>query len=47
MDEYFWAKSFMLGNAEFTKRLLLLEKTVVVNIPSSKKISLSKWNTPF
>ena len=36
-----FGKIFMLGNAEFTKRPLLIEQTVVVNnvvnIPSRKK----------
>ena len=38
----FWAKIFLLENAEFTKRLLLREYTAVVNNPSSTKLSYSK-----
>ena len=39
----FWAKFFLLGNAEFTKRPLLREQTGVVNNLSSTKLSYSKW----
>ena len=38
----FWAKVFLLENAEFTKRLLLRKYTGVVNNPSSTKLSYSK-----
>ena len=43
MDIDFWAKFFLLGNAEFTKRPLLREQTGVVNNLSSTKLSYSKW----
>ena len=39
----FWAKFFLLGNAEFTKPPLLGEWTGVVNNPSTKKLNYSKW----
>ena len=38
-----WAKFFLLGNAEFTKRPLLGEQTGVVNNPSTTKLNNSKW----
>ena len=38
----FWARVFLLENAEFTKRLLLRKYTGVVNNPSSTKLSCSK-----
>ena len=38
----FWAKIFLLENAEFTKRLLLREYTGIVNNTSSTKLIYSK-----
>ena len=42
MNFDFSTKIFLLENAEFTKRLLLREYTVVVDNPLSTKLSYSK-----